>query len=76
MKKLSLILLMIGGFFVLVSIALNSYIINQDKKQKRSDSLAKARAAKAAKRKQEQEEVEEEIKQVLHATEKITDGQD
>lgn len=61
MKHVSLIILMIGSFFVLIAVGLNSYLIKKDHKQKINDSLAKAREAKAKKaqeRKQENGEAE------------------
>lgn len=63
MKKLALIVAMIGAFLVLVSIALNSWAIRSEMKKK----MANVREAKAKKKEAEyRRNAEEEIKEILN----------
>jgi len=70
MKRASLIILIVGAFFILIAVALNGYLIQNDQKAK----MQKVRDAKAKKKAEAQKEIEEEIKNVLDATEEITNG--
>lgn len=67
MKRASLIILIVGAFFILIAVALNGYLIQNEQKRK----MQKVREAKAKKKQEAQKEIEEEIKQVLDGTEEV-----
>ena len=71
MKRASLIILIVGAFFILIAVALNGYLIQNDQKQK----MQKVRDAKAKKKAEAQKQIEEEIKEVLDGTEEVSNGQ-